>query len=82
MEHGNGNGTLQQMDIYVSAFLTLQGVETRLMKQAGRVIFIFPNTPRVASLIEQYNSNPTNMRLLDYVQHLRRLRAKMVALRD
>lgn len=76
------NGTLHLMDIHLSAFLEQQGMVPLLQKQSGRVVFIFPNTQEVASLIQHYNSNPTGIRLLDYVQHLRRLRARMLALRD
>jgi hypothetical protein len=76
------NGTLHLMDIYLTAFLQLQGIEPLLLKQSGRVVFAFPNTRQVTSLIQEYNGNPIGIRLLDYVQHLRRLRAQMLAMRD
>ena len=78
----NDNGTLQLMDIYTSAFIQLQGIEPSLLKHAGRVVFVFPNTCRVASLIDSYNLGPAGIRLLDYVQSLRRLRSRMISLRD
>jgi hypothetical protein len=78
----NDNGTLPLMDIHLSAFIQLQGVEPVLLKQSGRVVFAFPNTERVMSLIQEYNGNPVGIRLLDYIQHLRRLRSQMLAMRD
>ncbi len=80
MERDNGN--LHLMDIHLAAFLQLQGVEPALLKQSGRVVFAFHNTGRVASLIQDYNANPSGIRLLDYVQCLRRLRSQMLSLRD
>jgi len=75
-------GTIPSMDIYMSGFLQLFGIEPTLVKQSGRVVFAFPNTERVASLIQEYNSNPTGIPLLDYIQQLRRLRSQMLAMRD
>jgi len=78
----NDNGTLHLMDIHLSAFLQLQGVKPVLLKQSGRVVFAFHNTEQVTSLIQEYNGNPVGIRLLDYVQNLRRLRSLMLSMRD
>ena len=80
MERDNGN--LHLMDIHLAAYLQLQGVEPALLKQSGRVVFSFENTGRVASLIQDYNANPSGIRLLDFVQSLRKLRSRMISLRD
>lgn len=80
MEKDNGN--LHLMDIHLAAYLQLQGVEPALLKQSGRVVFSFENTRRVASLIQDYNANPSGIRLLDFVQSLRKLRSRMISLRD
>lgn len=80
MEKDNGN--LHLMDIHLAAYLQLQGVEPALLKQSGRVVFSFENTGRVASLIQDYNANPSGIRLLDFVQSLRKLRSRMISLRD
>jgi len=80
MEKDNGN--IQYMDIHLAAFLQLRGIEPVLQKQAGRVVFTFPNTAQATSLIREYNANPAGIRLLDYVQHLRKLRSRMLTMRD
>jgi len=72
--------TLPFLDIHLSAFLVLNGIEPSLVKQSGRVIFQFPNNAQVSSLVEKYNSNP-KVDVLNYVQHLRRLRSQMLSMR-
>jgi hypothetical protein len=67
-------------DIYVSSYLHFKGINPELKKEGTRVIFCFPNTPEIQSLMDNYYKNPT-VGLVDYVSHLRRLRAQMLSLR-
>jgi hypothetical protein len=68
-------------DINLSAFLAHRGVEPELLKEGSRVVFCFPNDETTYSLMQLYNRNPP-VSVLDYVGHLRRLRAQMLSMRD
>jgi hypothetical protein len=67
-------------DIHESAYLQFKGLSPELKKEGTRVVFCFPNTPETQSLIDDYYTNPT-VRLVDYISHLRRLRAQMLSMR-
>lgn len=68
------------MDIHTAAFLDMRGHPPCLTKQGTRVVFDFPNSQSVLKIINLYNENP-EVPLLDYVSHLRKLRAQMFAAR-
>jgi len=72
--------TIPIMDIYQASYLALKKHEPSLSKQAGRVVFEFSGTEEMKLLMKNYNQNPT-IKILDYVGHLRRLRAMMVGMR-
>lgn len=74
------NGNLPILDIHQAAYLNLHGIEPNLTKQGTRVVFEFPGNQSVFNLIQQYNRNPV-VPILDFVSHLRRLRAQMISLR-
>ena len=65
------------LDIHLSSYLSLQGIEPELTKQGTRVIFEFPASPEVTKLTRAYNENPS-VKILDYVHHLRKLRSQML----
>ena len=74
------NRRIPILDIYQASFLALQGNNPVLCKRGNRVVFEFPGTDEILKLLEMYNTNPS-IRLLEYVGHLRRLRAQMLSMR-
>jgi hypothetical protein len=68
------------LDIYLAAFLALHKQEPILCRQGTRVVFEFSGTQEILKLLELYNTNPS-IWLLEYVGHLRRLRAMMIGMR-
>ena len=68
-------------DIHQAAFLSLNNIPPSFVKSGTRVVFQFNATREVTKLLDIYNQNP-NVPLLDFVSHLRQLRAQMLALRD
>lgn len=73
-------GRIPIMDIYQASFLALHHQEPILCKQGTRAVFEFPGTEEILKLLGEYNQNPS-IRLLEYVGHLRRLRAMMISMR-
>jgi hypothetical protein len=73
--------TLSIIDIHQAAYLHLQGVEPSLTRQGTRVIFEFPGSQAVLALLKRYNANPP-VNVLDFVSHLRRLRSRMLEVRN
>ncbi|MFO7666274.1 MAG: DUF5659 domain-containing protein [Desulfobacterales bacterium] len=67
-------------DINVSAYLEYKGLTPELKKEGTRVIFCFPNSPETQILMIEYYNNPS-VKLVDFISHLRRLRAQMLSLR-
>lgn len=74
------NRRIPILDIYQASFLALHQINPILCKQGNRVVFEFPDTGEILKLLEMYNTNPS-IRLLEYVGHLRRLRAQMLSMR-
>ena len=72
---------LPQHDINASAYLEYKGIQAELTLQGTRVVFEFPATNEVYALLREYQGNPSTP-ILDYVNVLRRLRARMLELRD
>lgn len=68
-------------DIHQAAFLTLHELTPTFTKSGTRVVFQFDATRAVGKLLDSYNQNPS-VPILDYVNHLRRLRSQMLSLRD
>ena len=79
MKTGN-TPTIPLMDIHQAAFLEMHGHKPCLTKSGTRIAFEFPNSPPVLSLLQQYNENPV-VKVVDYVSHLRQLRAQMYSAR-
>lgn len=68
-------------DIHLAAYLRLSKINPTLVLSGSRVVFQFNATREVTELLNQYNENPSVL-LIDYVNHLRRLRSEMLSLRD
>lgn len=75
------NSKISLLDINHSAFLNYHGKEPELTLQGTRVIFNYEATPEVYQLINLYHQNP-EVRVLDFVHVLRKLRAMMLAMKN
>lgn len=68
------------LDLYISSFLALHGLEPRLEINNGKVVFAFPATDDLYRLITKYNSDektPVN----SFVTMVKMLRGRMLSLR-
>jgi len=72
--------TILLHDIYQTAYCDYKGIQPTLIKQDRRVIFLLPDTPGTYQIITEFNNNP-RVPLLDYLTHLKKLRAQMISLR-
>ncbi len=68
-------------DIYQVSWLDFKGIQVRLSKLGNRVVFEVPANDETYRLLREYQSNP-QVPLLDMVGCLRRIRARMLDLRD
>lgn len=80
MEQTKINSSIPYYDINLSAYLAYRGIKPVLVKENTRVVFCFPNDPRTHQTMAEYNGNPS-VPLLDFIGHLRRLRAMMLSMR-
>jgi hypothetical protein len=69
------------LDIYQAAYLAMKGISPVLFKQGKHIVFVFPNSPEVVERLNIYNLN-LPVKILDYVDQLRRLRSQMLSMRD
>ncbi len=65
------------LDIYLSAYLQLQGLRPRLERKNNKVIFSFPVTNQLYQLLLNYNSN-IDVPVADYVVAVKTLRGQML----
>lgn len=68
------------LDLYISSFLALHGLEPRLEVNNGKVVFTFPATDDLYRLIARYNSDektPAN----SFVTTVKMLRGQMLSMR-
>jgi hypothetical protein len=72
--------TIPLHDIYSVAYCSYKGIDVTFTKQDRRVIFHLPDTPDTYRTLSEFNANPI-IPLLDYITHLKRLRAMMIGLR-
>ncbi len=76
------NGHIENHDVYTAAFCDLMGIDVDYrIGRNGRVVFLLPGDPATAATLTTYNSNPQVL-VLDFVQSLKKVRAKMIALRS
>lgn len=80
MEKTKINSSIPYYDINLSAYFAYRGIEPTLVKENTRVVFYFPNDTRTHQMMAEYNGNPS-VPLLDFIGHLRRLRAQMLSMR-
>lgn len=72
--------TYQTLDLYISAYLTLCGIQPELQVTSGRVIFVFPRSDDLYRLLSNYNSD-TNVPITSFVTMVKMLRGQMLSMR-
>lgn len=72
--------TLQTLDLYLSAYLSLCGISPSLEINNGRVVFVFSATDDLYKLMTNYNSN-VNVPVTDFVTAVKALRGQMLTMR-
>ncbi|RJQ42634.1 MAG: hypothetical protein C4538_13280 [Nitrospiraceae bacterium] len=68
------------LDIHLSAFLLIYGIQPILELRNGRVIFTFPATGELYKAIMLYNSN-IDVHVADFVTAVKTLRGQMLTMR-
>lgn len=68
------------VDIYLSAFLLICGIQPELEVRNGTVIFTFPTTDKLYEYIFMYNSN-ADVKAGTFVTAVKTLRGQMLTLR-
>ena len=71
------SATIQIHDIYSAAYAAYKGVEPKLVKHDRHVVFLLPDKPHTYHILSEFNGNP-KLPLLEYLSHLRKLRAQMI----
>lgn len=75
-------GTVDLQDIHKTAFLIMHHIQPELVKGSdGRVVFRIVANSEVQALLMDYERNP-EIRILDFVNVLKRLRGRMLDVRD
>jgi Domain of unknown function (DUF5659) len=77
--------TLSLRDVQIAAFLAFHGIQPQLeiLDGSNRVVFVFPATDDVRSIINLYNSDaPIKIPLFSYMEKLKLLRSQMLTLRN
>jgi hypothetical protein len=69
------------LDIYLSSFLALHGIEPALEVRNGKVVFVFDATDNLYRLMNRYNSNDS-VPVADFVTSVKTLRGKMLTVRE
>ena len=73
--------TLQTLDLYLSAFLSLSGIPPALEVNNGKVVFTFLVSDDLYKLMMNYNSN-VSVPVTDFVTVVKTLRGQMLTMRD
>jgi|TARA_B100001964_G_scaffold153245_1_gene168554 hypothetical protein len=68
------------MDIYLSAFLTLSGINPKLKVNQGKVVFSFPSSNDLCQLMENFNTNVA-VPVVDFTTMVKALRGRMLSMR-
>lgn len=68
------------MDVYLSAFLSLEGLDPILENNNGRITFNFPADDDLYKLMGEYNGNKA-IPIVDFVTRVKTLRGQMLTMR-
>lgn len=74
-------GVFPTLDLYLSAFLLICGIQPNLEVRNGTVIFTFPTDEKLYELMFLYNSNTTEVKVGDFVTAIKTLRGQLLTLR-
>ena len=76
------NNQIENHDIYLTSFLDMNGIDVDFrLAPTGRVIFLLPAKKETHDLMTAFHSSP-KVSILDFVQSLKKIRARMIALRS
>ncbi len=71
----------ETLDLYLTSFLSFHDCKPQLkINNSGRVIFCFPDSENLYTLLRDYNSNEP-VPVMDFVTELKNLRGRMMQLR-
>jgi DUF4097 and DUF4098 domain-containing protein YvlB len=73
--------TINLLDIYLSSFLSLHGIEPKLETKNGKVVFTFEADDQVYKLMNLFNGN-VNVPVADFVTTVKTLRGKMLTAKE
>jgi hypothetical protein len=73
--------TIDLLDIYLSSFISLHGIEPKLESRNGKVVFIFEADDRVYKLMNLFNGN-VDVPIADFVITVKTLRGKMLTFKE
>jgi len=69
------------LDIYLSSFISLQGIEPVLEIKGNKVAFTFEPTDRLYRLMADFNSN-VDVPVADYATAIKALKGKMLSAKE
>tara|TARA_B100002003_G_scaffold245057_1_gene272217 strand:+ start:1809 stop:2057 length:249 start_codon:yes stop_codon:yes gene_type:complete len=69
------------MDVYISAFISLFGIQPALKLNNGKVIFSFNANDDLCKIMMNYNSN-VSVPVADFTSAIKSLRGKMLSMKD
>jgi hypothetical protein len=73
--------TINLLDIYLSSFLSLHGIEPKLETRNNKVVFVFEADDRVYKLMNSFNGN-VDVPVADFVTTVKTLRGKMLTAKE
>ena len=73
--------TIDLLDLYLSSFLSLHGINPQLEIKNGKVRFIFDTNDRTYHLMNLFNSN-VEVPVADFTTTVKTLRGKMLTLKE
>lgn len=72
--------TFQTLDLYISAYLNLCGIQPELQFTNGRVVFVFTRSDDVYRLLSNYNAN-ASVGVADFTTVIKTLRGQMLSMK-
>jgi hypothetical protein len=73
--------TIDLLDLYLSSFLSLNGISPKLEVKSGKVHFVFDADDRIYHLMNLFNWN-VEVPIVDFVTTVKTLRGKMLTLKE
>lgn len=73
--------TFQTLDLYISAYLSMNGLPPELEIINNRVIFVFQQSDVLYKLLSKYNAN-MDVGVCDFVVAIKTLRGQMLSMKQ